>query len=167
MNTEYETKTELQKTVQAALKESGFQVGERIEIRPLENVVVLVKEKMNASELISAVCQLERFRGELDDQLMRRCEPCTGCDCECPFGTVDFAVDIALPQELRELAEMAPHDPVHVESFGDGSITFSTSRDEPGLWDVPPAIMREYLAKGVCPASLEKLMNTGETVYGA
>ena len=167
MNTEYETKTELQKTVQAALKDSGFQVGERIEIRPLENVVVIVKEKMNASELISAVCQLERFRSELDDRLMRRCERCTGCECECAYGATDFAVDIDLPQELRELAEIAPHDPVHVESFGDGSITFSTSRDEPGLWDIPPAIMSEYLAKGICPASLEELMNTGETIYGA
>ena len=63
MNTEYETKTELQKTLLAALKDSGFQVGERIEVRALESVVVVVKEKMNASELISAVCQLEQFRG--------------------------------------------------------------------------------------------------------
>lgn len=166
MNTEYETKTELQKTLLAALKESGFQVGERIEVRTLESVVVVVKEKMNASELISAVCQLEQFRGELEEQLMSRCERCTGCESECAYGALDFAVDISLPQELRELAGISPHAPVHVESFGDGEITFSANRDEPGLWDIPPAIMSEYLARGICPASLEALMNSGKTVYG-
>ena len=73
---------------------------------------------------------------------------------------------IPTEEELRELAGIPKDAPVHVELLDDGEFTVSVNHDGPGLWDVPAPMMKGLLASGICPASLEDLLESGETVYG-
>ena len=156
-----------------AMKLAGFQSDEEAaEYHVLRDSIVVLKKQMNASELVRAAWSLQRLSTELCTRLALECGPCEGCeacreDGGCPYHPLDFALDFDIPEELREMAGIPEDAPVHVELLDDGEFTVSVNHDGPGLWDVPAPMMKGLLAAGVCPAALENLLESGETVYGA
>lgn len=167
-------KTDLSKGLKlptAALKLGGFQPEEGAECHVLRDAVVVLKRRMNAFELIRAAWSLQQLSTKLCTRLALECGPCEGrgaCDENggCPYHPLDFALDMDIPEELREMAGIPKDAPVHVELLDDGEFTVSVNHDGPGLWDVPAPMMQGLLASGVCPASLEDLLESGEMVYG-
>lgn len=154
----------------AALRISGFAPQEGAEYHALGDCVVVLKKTMNASELVRAAWALHDLATELMNRLAGRCGGCGGqcgsCDGECPYHWADFAVDSPLSDEARELGGISEHGVVHMEFPENGGVLLAENNGEPGLWDVPVPIMEGLLASGVCPASLEMPIKSGEAVYG-
>ncbi len=157
----------------AAMQLSGFGTNEAAEYYTLKDTVVVMKKKMTASELIRAAWSLQQLSAELCTHLAMLCFPHESCnECSedgeiCPYEALDFALNLDIPDELRERAGIPSDAPVHVELLDDGEFSVSVNRNGPGLWDVPAPMMQGFLAAGVCPSALEDLLEAGESVYGA
>lgn len=155
----------------AALKSSGFGPHEGVECNALNGCVVALKKNMNAMELIRAAWALISLASDLTQALTDQCGYCDGkcgsCNHECPYGQTDFSVDMQVPEEFREIADIPDDAVLHAEFPEKGGILLCESTgDPPELWDVPAPMMEGLLAAGVCPASLEMLLKSGEAVYG-
>jgi hypothetical protein len=161
------------KIPRAALKLCGFEPEQSAEYHVLEDAVVVLKKRMNASELIRASWTLQQLAIDLCTHLALQCCPCMDCeDCSddgesCPYDALDFALNFDIPDELRELAGIPKDAPVHAELLDDGEITISVNHDGPGLWDIPAPMMQGLLAAHICPSALEGMLESGEIVYGA
>lgn len=157
----------------AALTISGFGAHEAAEYFTLHDAIAVLKKRMNALELIRAAWSLQQLAAELCTRLalqccpLESCEHCAGEDGVCPYGPLDYAIELELPEELQERAGIPEDAPLHVELLDEGEITISVNHDGPGLWDVPAPMMRGLLGAGVCPSVLEDLMAEGDDVYGA
>lgn len=151
-------------------RRSGIKDGEEVRNYALANAVVVMKKRMTASELIKAAWALHRLSTELCVQLTRQCTKCEGqcgsCDGDCPYSVEDFSLDMEVPEEIREIAGIADDAILHAEFPEEGGILIRENDGEPCLWDIPTPLMEGFLASGVCPASLEELMRSGEVVYG-
>ena len=144
---------------------SKLNPNDTLELHPLKDAAVVMKKYMNASELISAAWSLHRLSAELCAQLAVRCDRCTGCESGCQFDELDYAVETDFPDDVKEIAGIPKDAPLHIEFHDDGEISFCVNHDGPGLWDVPAPLMQGFLCSGVCPAGLEKLLKSGETIY--
>jgi len=156
----------------AAMQLSGFGQHGRAEYYTMPDAVVVLKKNMNALEMIRAAWSLHELCAKLCSHLALCCcsEDCEACSEGgeiCPYDALDFALELDIPDELRERAGIPAGVPVHAEFLDDGEFTISVNHDGPGLWDVPAPFMKGFLAAGVCPAALEKLLKGGEVVYGA
>ena len=151
----------------AAMTISGFNHGEDAQYQTLSGAVVVLKKRMNASELIRAAWSLKQLSAELLTELAMLCrdgecaDPVKGC----PYNALDFTHDIDLPDELLEMAGIPKNAPLHLE-LEDGEVVISSNHDGPGLWDVPAPLMQGFLAAGICPGELDEKLKTGEMVYG-
>lgn len=152
----------------AAMRLSNFGDHEGAEYHTLKNCVVVLKKSMNALELIRAAWALQNLSAKLCARLVDRCSECDGkcgsCDGDCPYCDADFALDVKLPDEVREVAGISEDAVLHVEYPGKGQILLCENDDEPGLWDVPAPMMACLLSAGICPAALEELLESGEAV---
>ena len=155
----------------AALRASGFGPHEGVECNALNGCVVALKKTMNAMELIRAAWSLYELSTDLVAHLAGECGSCDGkcdsCDGECPYSEEDFSVDMQIPEEFREIADIPDGAVLHVEFPEEGGILLCEGTgDPPELWDVPAPMMAGLLASSICPASLEILLKSGDTVYG-
>ena len=155
----------------AALRSSGFDPHEGVECHALKDCVVVLKKCMSAPELVRAAWALHMLSANLMAHLAGECGACDGkcgsCDGECPYSESDFSVDMQVPEEFREIGDIPDDAVLHVEFPEEGGILVCESTGDPSeLWDVPAPMMGELLAAGVCPASLEILLKSGEAVYG-
>lgn len=69
----------------AALKISGLEGGDRIEIHTLERAAVIMKQQMNAMELLTTAEALNKLAAELIIHLAKVCGFCEGCETACPY----------------------------------------------------------------------------------
>ena len=142
-----------------------------VNIHPLKDAVVVLKKRMNALELIHAAWALSELSADLVVVLASKCTPCNdgkpcgGREFGCPIDPLDFATDIEIPDDLRELAGIDPGEPLHVELLDDGEITIMPNRGGPCLWDVPAPMMRKLISAGICPGSLDALLKTEEIIF--
>ena len=100
-----------------ALKQSGFAFNEQAELRPMDDVLVVLQAAMTASELARAAQRLHALASELNMRLAMTCGFCGGDGCspddrgravlkELPEETVEMMSDtgVCLPR-LAELVE--------------------------------------------------------------
>ena len=154
----------------AAMTVSGFAPGEDAQYHTISGAVVVLKKRMNASELIRAAWSLKQLASELLTELAMQCRDgdCAECadpDKGCPYNALDFTHDIDLPDELLEMAGIPKNAPLHLE-LEYGEVVISANHDGPGLWDIPAPLMQGFLAAGICPGELEEKLKSGEIVYG-
>ncbi len=141
-----------------AMKLSCFLPCEDAEYYPLKNMVVVLKKRMDALELIQAAWSLHQLSTELCTHLAMKCctsEGCSNCgkgEDACPYDAMDFALNFDIPDELRERAGIPKDAPVHAELLDEGEIIISVNHEGPGLWDIPAPTMQGLLAAGVCPS---------------
>ena len=165
--------TEGMKVPRGGLKLSGFGEHEAAAYHTLQDAVVVLKKQMSALELIRASWSLHQLSAELAVRLAmqctprERCEECSDDGESCPYDGLDFALNLDIPEELRERAGIPQDAPVHVELLDDGEFTVSVNHEGPGLWDVPAPMMQGLLAARICPSALESMLESGEIVYGA
>ena len=72
-----------------AFRVSGFGSNEEVEVRPIQESVVVLKAHMTALELIGAVQSLHALSMELVETLIRACGLCLDCDAGCPADAPD------------------------------------------------------------------------------
>lgn len=83
-----------------AARLAKFKAGDRVEYRPLDNVVVVLKKRMTAPELLTAVEQLNGVATELLLHLDRVCGPCEECADGCLCGESEDSPLQHLPTDL-------------------------------------------------------------------
>lgn len=77
-----------------------FKAGDRVEYRPLDHVIVVLKKRMTAPELLTAVEQLNSVATELLLHLDRVCGPCEDCEDGCLCGETEDSPLQHLPTDL-------------------------------------------------------------------
>ena len=77
-----------------------FKAGDRVEYRPLDHVIVVLKKRMTAPELLTAVEQLQSVATELLLHLDRVCGPCEDCPDGCLCGESEDSPLQHLPTDL-------------------------------------------------------------------
>lgn len=83
-----------------AARLAKFKAGDRVEYRPLDNVIVVLKKRMTAPELLTAVEQLNGVATELLLHLNRVCGPCEECADGCLCGETEDSPLLHLPTDL-------------------------------------------------------------------
>lgn len=83
-----------------AARLAKFKAGDRVEYRPLDHVIVVLKKRMTAPELLTAVEQLNAVATELLLHLDRVCGPCEGCEDGCLCGESEDSPLQHLPTDL-------------------------------------------------------------------
>ena len=152
--------------VQAAMmKDSGFHMGEEVELRPMADTVVLMRAKMNAAELIRTANSLRELAAELYGCFGNACGRCHHCSEECPYEPEDYGVEVDLPEELRYAANIPLDAKLRME-FTNGTVVIHVDEDKTGLRTVPLEILENYLAHGCCPCDMEFHFLKGDVIYG-
>ena len=132
-----------------------------MECHALNGCVVVLKKCMNASELIRAAWALYELSTDLAAHLAGECGACDGkcgCDGECPYSKADFSVDMQVPEEFREIADIPDDAVLHVEFPEKGILLCESTGDPPELWDVPAPMMEGLLAVAVVDELFKVLM---------
>ena len=83
-----------------AARLAKFKAGDRVEYRPLDHVIVVLKKRMTAPELLTAVEQLNGVATELLLHLDRVCGPCEECEDGCLCGETEDSPLQHLPTDL-------------------------------------------------------------------
>lgn len=83
-----------------AARLAKFKAGDRVEYRPLDHVIVVLKKRMTAPELLTAVEQLQGVASELLFHLHQVCGPCEECPDGCLCGESEDSPLQHLPTDL-------------------------------------------------------------------
>jgi hypothetical protein len=161
----------------------NFTGEETLELQAAENVLVILKDKMTAIELIRAIDVLSEIASDLTVVLAKACGVCYNCGDEtcggkdCPAQRVencslchdllDESQNIHLPDFVLEEAGI-PKD-AKLEAYIDGEsgeITVVESDVQHDISDVPPGILSVLAQSGICLAELDELIMLAEIVYG-
>ena len=148
----------------AGLTLSGFKQGERLELHPLQGAAAVLREKMTAMELMSAIDSLQSLASELTVHLAQVCGPCDKCgecsvDPENPGGTT-------IPDWLRREAGIPEGGKLCAWLDSEtGRIQVGAAEYAHDLSDVPPFLLGILRRSGVCLEDLDELLKSGETVY--
>ena len=147
---------------------SGLEKGEPVEIRTLDDAVVILRNEMNAMELVRAIDSLQSAVLDLAMHLVDVCGPCEDCtgNEECPADPSRTATMI--PEELRKEANI-PTDAKLCAWVGDtpGTITVGQAEYRYDLTDVPPWILEILISRGACLGRLEERLMEEDDVYGS
>ena len=77
-----------------------FKTGDKVEYRPLKGTMVVLKKRMTAPELLTAVEQLQGVASELLFHLHQVCGPCEECEGGCLCGESEDSPLQHLPTDL-------------------------------------------------------------------
>ena len=83
-----------------AARLAKFKAGDKVEYRPLKGTMVVLKKRMTAPELLTAVEQLNGVATELLLHLDRVCGPCEECKGGCLCGESEDSPLQHLPTDL-------------------------------------------------------------------
>lgn len=83
-----------------AARLAKFKAGDRVEYRPLDHVIIVLKKRMTAPELLTAVEQLQSVASELLFHLHQVCGPCEECADGCLCGETEDSPLQHLPTDL-------------------------------------------------------------------
>lgn len=83
-----------------AARLAKFKTGDKVEYRPLKGTMVVLKKRMTAPELLTAVEQLQGVASELLFHLHQVCGPCEECEGGCLCGESEDSPLQHLPTDL-------------------------------------------------------------------
>lgn len=83
-----------------AARLAKFKAGDKVEYRPLKGTMVVLKKRMTALELLTAVEQLQGVASELLFHLHQVCGPCEECEDGCLCGETEDSPLQHLPTDL-------------------------------------------------------------------
>ena len=140
----------------SVLELSGLEKGDPVEIRTMDDAVVILRSEMTAMELIRAIDSLQDTVLALTTHLVNVCGPCEDCTGteECPADPSRTAT--VIPDEIREEA----HIPAGVKLCAwagtePGTVTVGQADYRYDLTDVPEWILEILVSNGVCIGRLE------------
>ena len=151
----------------AVLDISGFGGNESVELNAMQDVVVVLKQYMNAKELAWAAFALQDLAAELTSHLFKLCGECEDCGEGCPVEDLDSEM-VDLPDFLRKAANIPENAKLCAAVDGEeGTVLISQADYANDLRDLPEELVRDLTAAGLCMGELEQLLMQGEIVYGS
>ena len=151
------------------LEHSGMEKGEPVEIRAVDDAVVILRKEMTAMQLVRAIDSLQSTVLDLTLHLVDVCGPCEDCTGSggeaCPADP--SRTTTVIPDEIREEA----HIPAGVKLCAwagteSGTVTVGQADYRYDLTDVPAWVLEILASHGVCLGRLEDRLIDEEPVYG-
>ena len=151
----------------SVLELSGLEKGDPVEIRTMDDAVVILRSEMTAMELIRAIDSLQDTVLALTTHLVNVCGPCEDCtgNEECPADPSRTAT--VIPDELRKEVDI-PMDAKLCAWVGDkpGTVIVGQADYRYDLTDVPEWLLEILASHGVCIGRLEDRLMEEDPVYG-
>ena len=149
---------------EGALKFSGMAEESSLDLHADQDVMVLLKPKMNAMELIRAAGALRHLAVELTLHLAKICGPCSDCSQDgCPFEEGPIRIPDSIREEAGISKEAKLCASVDEESH---TVTVSQADHRYDLEDVPETELVLLQAVHTCLGELEDHLMTEDIVYG-
>ena len=150
----------------AALKISGTGETAQAEVHVLDEVVVVLKRRMTAMELLTAIHQLYQISTELCSHLVKICGFCEDCEDGCPADALE-AEEPSLPDWLRAEAGIPQKAKLSGRTDQEkNAVTVTAAGYEHDLRDVPPELLEIFLNTNLCLCALDERLMSGGVVYG-
>ena len=148
------------------LELSGLEKGDPVEIRTVDDAVVILRKEMTAMELVRAIDSLQSTVLDLTLHLVDVCGPCEDCTGTevCPADPSRTAT--VIPDEIREEA----HIPAGVKLCAwagaePGTVMVGQADYRYDLTDVPEWLLEILASHGVCIGRLEDRLMEEDPVY--
>ncbi len=149
------------------LELSGLEKGEPVEIRTVDDAVVILRKEMTAMQMVRAIDSLQSTVLDLTEHLADVCGPCEDCNGsdECPADP--FRTATVIPDEIREEAHI-PADAKLCAWVGDepGTVSVGQADYRYDLTDMPAWLLEILASHGICLGMLEDRLMDEEPVYG-
>ena len=143
------------------LDASGFAREEALSVRGEENVVVILKQRMTAMELVQVIQSLKDQTSDLLVHLAKLCGSCRHCENECPY--LKESSRVRLPDNMLEQAGI-PKGARLDALIGEGEVLISQA-EWLDLRDVSPEMKELFRQTHICLDSLDELLAGGGIVY--
>ncbi len=150
-----------------ALKVSKISSEESLEMHTLDSVLILMKKRMTAPELLAAAHSLADAASDLLNHLSEVCGPCEDCGKEgCPYDA-ELGESVELKDFLRQEAGIPEGVKLCAEVDKEmHSVIISEAGYRYDLRDLPPELLDTFAAAGICLGKLEEHLIMEDTVYG-
>jgi len=137
---------------------------QNVEIKPVENVVVVMKGAMNAMELIKVAEGLKSLSEDLIVHLADVCGSCQDCSYCQRYGEYD---EIIVPDYLLEEAGIPKDAKLCAYTEEDsGEITIVQADYDYDISDIPQFVIDIFEMSGTCIRELEEKLIMEDIVYG-
>jgi len=155
----------------AYLEKSRLSEAPKLEVHAFPHAMVLLPNKMEAMELILAIASLEIFVSQLRYHLAEECGCCEDCHGEecCPYEDVGMPPELDLPLEFREKLGIEDDAKLRIEIDAEKNciMVYKADEDEESvLTHIPDWTLNTFREMNLCLGNLEKLILSGEIVYG-
>lgn len=162
----------------------GFDGEDTLELHTGEDILVILKDKMTAIELVHVISMLSEMATDLTVALAKACGRCNNCDgeddgtgendpaqwvenCSLCRDLMDESQIIHIPDYLLEEAGISNSAKLEASADRDGGeITVTEAGNQFDISDVPPGILTVLAQSGICLAELDELIMQEEIVYG-
>lgn len=162
----------------------GFDGEDTLELHTGEGILVILKDKMTAIELVHVISMLSEMATDLTVFLAKTCGMCNNCDgeddgtgendsaqwvenCSLCRDLMDDSQTIHIPDYLLKEAGISSSAKLEASADGDGGeITVTEAGNQFDISDVPPGILTVLAQSGICLAELDELIMQEEIVYG-
>lgn len=149
----------------AAFTLSGLDGEGHYELRTGAGVLVVLKPRMTAMELIRAADDLHELSAELHAHLAGVCGPCDDCE-RCPYDN-PAPEEIALSGALRAEAGIRENRKLCAEVDKEaGCVIISDAGYDHDLRDVPEDVREMFVCAGISLCDLDQHLREGDIVYG-
>lgn len=149
----------------AALKISGLEGGDKVTIHALESASVIMKQRMNAMELLVTIDALNNLVTELTVHLAKVCGSCENCEMACPYDDLEGGM-LELPDYIREEAGIPSDAKLSaVVNEDEHTVTLSIAGYSYDLRDVPENLLEVLAGLDVCMGELEEHLMVGDIIY--
>lgn len=151
-----------------AMKLSGFEPVQEMELHTLDGALIILKKRMTAMELISTIDTLTQFCADLTTDLVQACSSYDilgGIGDSCPPAY--HGDEVSLPDYLLEGAGIPKSAKLCVSVDADNAtITIQECESFDLTDDVPEYILSILKSSGACLGKLEDYLFTDEDIYG-
>ena len=154
----------------AALELAKIVEGEKLDFHVAEDVIVTLKHRMTAMEMIDSIHALNELSTKLVRELAEVCGTCDECDADdeyvCPSGLTK-ADYVDLTPEVREAVGIPTDAKLQMTFDPDhAAVTISEAEYEADLSDVPEAILDLLESMDVRLCVLERHLMEGDVIHG-
>lgn len=150
-----------------AMKLSGFEPVQEVELHTLDGAVIIIRKRMTAMELISTIDTLTQFCADLATALVQACSSydILGIGNSCPPAY--HGDEVSLPDYLLAGAGIPKNAKLCVSADADNATITIRESESFGLTDdIPPYILSILKSSGACLGKLEDYLFTEEDIYG-
>lgn len=147
---------------------SGFQKGAPVDIHPMTDAVIILKNGMTAMELFHAVDQMRELSVKLLSALAGNCESCVDCrdagDGSCPF--LDNLPKTRISEDVLQKAGIPAGAKLNAQADPDNEAVIVTRADHRyDFRDAPLWELEILTCMGICYADLAELIQSEEPVH--